>query len=91
VKHSAGDTPAAVDAHWHRLLARRSAAERIRMACAMLDDARALAAASLLPGVASNPAERSIALLIRFYGRDLDRASLDRVIDAIRRRSLTTE
>ena len=67
-----------------RLLAQRSGAERVRLAWAMFDDARVVAAASLPPDVASNPAERSIALFFRFYGRDLDPAFLGRVIDAIR-------
>ena len=73
-------------------LAARSGADRIRVACDMFDTARALAVASLPDEVASNPAELGIALIERFYGRDLRPEFLARIADDLRvRRSLTTE
>ena len=69
---------------FHRLLLARSGEDRVWMACAMLDMARALIIASLPPQVAAVPAERAVAVLCRLY--DLDPAFLTRIADDLRRR-----
>lgn len=70
----------------------QSGADRIRMACDMFDTAVALAIASFPPEVAADPIECRIALLKRFYQRDVAPDVLARVIEDIRRTgSLTTE
>ncbi len=86
MKHDPADTsPEAAD-HLRRLLRARSGEQRLRMACEMFDAARRLVVASLPEAVAADPVERSVSLLRRFYGRDLEPAVLDEIIARLRRR-----
>ena len=90
MKHDPADTsPEAAD-HLRRLLRARSGEQRLRMACEMFDAARRLVVASLPEAVAADPVERSVSLLRRFYGRDLEPAVLDEIIARLRRRGAST-
>jgi hypothetical protein len=82
------DTAPDVERRLRDWMSGQSGAERIRTACDMFDTAVALAAASLPPEIAHNPIERRIALLKRFYERDVDPDVLARVIEDIRRTAL---
>ncbi len=80
------DTSPESAGHLRQLLAARSGEQRVRMACEMFDSARRLVVASLPEAIAADPLERSIALVRRLYGRDLEPAMLEQVIAQIRRR-----
>jgi hypothetical protein len=65
------DTPPHVTRLQRELFQQRTGEERLRMACAMFDTARALVLASLPETVRNDPSARRAALLQRFYGREL--------------------
>lgn len=65
------DTPPHVTRLQRELFQQRTGEERLRMACAMSDLARALVLASLPEAVRNDPSARRAALLHRFYGREL--------------------
>ena len=80
------DTDPAVAERFHDLVMSRSGEDRVRMACDMFDSARELIIAGLPPEIAGNPAERSVALLTRLYGHEVDPAFLARIFDDLRTR-----
>ena len=83
--HDFPDTnPEAAD-QLRRLLRARTGEQRLRMACEMFDSARRLVVASLPEAIAADPVERSVSLLRRFYGRDLEPAVLDEIVARLRR------
>ncbi|MBA3638087.1 MAG: hypothetical protein M3541_22770 [Acidobacteriota bacterium] len=81
------DTTPEAAHHLRKLLRARSGEERLRMASEMFDAAKRLVIASLPEAVASDPVERSVALLRRFYSRDLEPAVLEQVVARLRRRT----
>lgn len=82
------DTAPEAERRLREWMSAQSGADRIRMACDMFDTAVALAIASFPPEVAADPIECQIALLKRFYARDVDPDVLARVIEDIRRTAL---
>lgn len=78
------DTTPEADAMYQELLMNRSGEERVRMACDMFQAARRLILAALPLEIASNPAERRVALLLRTYEGDLEDSLLTRVIGDLR-------
>ena len=74
------DTPADVEARYRRMLLARPGENRLRMGFSMYATARALVVASILasePGAA--PERIRQAIFLRFYGRDFDEATRDRI------------
>lgn len=87
MKQDLSDTsPEAADHLW-QLFRARSGEQRLRMACEMFDSARRLVVASLPEAVAADPVERSVALLRRFHGRDLEPPILDAIVTRLQRRA----
>lgn len=78
------DTPPEAEAMFQELLMKRSGEERVRMACDMFQAARRLILASLPVEIASNPAERRVALLLRTYESDLEDSLLTHVLGDLR-------
>ena len=85
-EHATDTTPEAEAMH-QALLMQRSGEERVRMACDMFQAARRLILAGLPLEIASNPAERRVALLLRTYEDDLEHGLLTRVISDLRSRT----
>ena len=80
------DTPPDVDARYRQMLLERSGEDRLRMGFSMYATARALVVASILakePG--ASPARIREAIFLRFYGRDFDEATRDRIVSALGR------
>jgi hypothetical protein len=84
------DTAPEAQAMLRELFMKRSGEERVRMACDMFQSARRLILAGLPKEVASNPAERRIATLVRMYHDDLEPEFLKRVIADLRSRALNS-
>jgi hypothetical protein len=84
------DTTPEAEALYRELLMNRSGEERVRMACDMFQAARRLILAALPVEIASNPAERRIALLLRTYEGDLENSLLTRVISDLRSHATTS-
>jgi hypothetical protein len=81
------DTSPDVDAAFTALFAARSASERVRMTCAMFDDAKALMASDIRskhPDI--SPADLRILMFDRLYFGDFDAATRDRIVSALRSR-----
>jgi len=78
------DTTPEAEAMYRELLMKRSGEERVRMACDMFQAARRLILAGLPSEIASNPAERRVALLLRTYEGDLEASLLARVVGELR-------
>ena len=80
------DTPPDVDARYRRMLLERSGEDRLRMGFSMYATARALVVASILAKEPEASPERiREAIFLRFYGRDFDRATRDRIVSALGR------
>ena len=80
------DTPPDVDARYRRMLLERSGEDRLRMGFSMYATARALVVASILAKEPeASPARIREAIFLRFYGRDFDRATRDRIVSALGR------
>ena len=74
------DTPPDVDARYRRMLLERSGEDRLRMGFSMYATARALVVASILAKEPEASPERiREAIFLRFYGRDFDQATRDRI------------
>ena len=80
------DTPPDVDAWYRRMLLERSGEDRLRMGFSMYATARALVVASILAKEPEASPERiREAIFLRFYGRDFDRATRERIVSALGR------
>jgi hypothetical protein len=75
------DTTAEVERHYRQMLLKRSGAERLAMGCSMHAMARELIVASVLekePG--ASPVVLRRALFLRFYGREFDPETCERIL-----------
>lgn len=72
------DTPQVVQDLYRTLLMARSGAERLKMGCAMFDASRTLTIANL-QAQSHTDEDLSVSLLIRTYGRDINRDVLARI------------
>ena len=80
------DTPPDVDARYRQMLLERSGEDRLRMGFSMYATARALVVASILAKEPeASPARIREAIFLRFYGRDFDRATRERIVSALGR------
>ena len=80
------DTPPDVDARYRRMLLERSGEDRLRMGFSMYATARALVVASILAKEPeASPARIREAIFLRFYGRDFDQATRERIIATLAR------
>ncbi len=75
------DTAARADEHYRRLMAERTPAERVEIACGMFETARELVRAGILmqhgtEGVAHMRRH----LLLRFYGPDFSEEKMRRIL-----------
>jgi hypothetical protein len=80
------DTPADVEARYRHMLLARSGEDRLRMGFSMYATARALVVASILasdPG--ASPERIRQAIFLRFYGREFDEATRDRIAVSLAR------
>ena len=80
------DTPVDVEARYRRMLLERSGEDRLRMGFSMYSTARALVVASIVakePG--ASPERIREAVFSRFYGRDFDGATCDRIVARLAR------
>ena len=80
------DTPTDVDARYRQMLLTRSGEDRLRMGFSMYATARALVVASILakePG--ASPERIREAIFLRFYGRDFDQVTRDRIVARLAR------
>src|SRR5712691_12028419 len=74
------DTPPDVDARYRQMLLARSGEDRLRMGFSMYATARAMVVASILASEPDASPERiRQAIFLRFYGRDFDQATRDRI------------
>jgi hypothetical protein len=72
------------EAAFTALFAGRSGSDRVRMACAMFDDARVLVAADLLAQAPDlTPAELRARIFDRLYFGDFDTATRNRFVSAL--------
>ncbi len=79
------DTSAEMEVTYRELLMRRSGEERVRMAGRMFDSARTLALAGIeAQGGAATAAEARANLFLRFYGRDFDDETRNRIAEKLR-------
>jgi len=73
-------TPRAL-AHFRDLVARRTPAERVEMACGMFEAARELARAGIIMQYGPDAeAHMRKHLLLRSYGQDFDEAKIQRIL-----------
>ena len=80
------DTPPDVDARYRQMLLARPGEDRLRMGFSMYATARALVVASILAKEPDASPERiREAIFLRFYGRDFDRATRERIVSALGR------
>jgi hypothetical protein len=80
------DTPAHVEARYRRMLLARSGEDRLRMGFSMYATARALVVASILASeLDASPERIRQAIFLRFYGRDFDEATRDRIVVSLTR------
>ena len=78
------DTSAGVERRYRDMLMRRSGEERLRMACSMHATACELVRASVLAhDPLAPPAVIRRALFLRFYGRDFDAVSREKIVTAL--------
>jgi len=74
------DTPADVEARYRHMLLARPGEDRLRMGFSMYATARSLVVASILAREPDASPERvREAIFLRFYGRDFDEATRDRI------------
>ena len=77
------DTTPRAAAHFRDLMAKRTPAERVAMACGMFETARELARAGIImqygPDAETHMRKH---LLLRFYGQDLDDAKISRILES---------
>ena len=74
------DTPADVGARYRHMLLARPGEDRLRMGFSMYATARSLVVASILAREPDASPERvREAIFLRFYGRDFDEATRDRI------------
>jgi hypothetical protein len=86
------DTPPDIEALVHKLIRKKSGAERLIMGCSMFDTAKRIAEASILrekPNV--NPVELRVQLFVRFYKRDFSEVERARIINHLRKRWSATK
>ncbi|HSR66735.1 MAG TPA: hypothetical protein VLU25_02245 [Acidobacteriota bacterium] len=76
------DTSPEMRRQFHEVLMTRTPQQRVAMAAEMFDTARRIVLSSL-PSEWSE-ADKKVALVKRFYGRDLDPEFMDQVAEAIR-------
>jgi hypothetical protein len=75
------DTTPRAEAHYWRLMAGRTPAERVEMACGMFEAARELACAGIImQHGAQGEAHMRKYLFLRFYGRDFDEEKKRRIL-----------
>ena len=75
------DTPPDVDARYRQMLLARPGEDRLRMGFSMYATARALVVASILAKEPEASPERiRAAIFLRFYGRDFDQATRERIV-----------
>ena len=80
------DTPPDVDARYRQMLLARPGEDRLRMGFSMYATARALVVASILAKEPDASPERiREAIFLRFYGRDFDEATRDRIVATLAR------
>ena len=80
------DTPADVEARYRHMLLACSGEDRLRMGFSMYSTARALVVASILTSEPEASPERiREAIFLRFYGRDFDEATRDRIAVSLAR------
>ena len=80
------DTPPDVDARYRQMLLARPGEDRLRMGFSMYATARALVVASILAKEPeASPARIREAIFLRFYGRDFDRATRERIVSTLGR------
>ena len=80
------DTPPDVDARYRQMLLARPGEDRLLMGFSMYATARALVVASILAKEPEASPERiRQAIFLRFYGRDFDRATRERIVSALGR------
>jgi hypothetical protein len=85
------DTPPDVEARYRRMLLARPGEDRLRMGFSMYATARALVVASILAREPDASPERvREAIFLRFYGRDFDEATRDRIAVRLSRPIPTT-
>lgn len=78
------DTSPDVGRAFREMLLQRSGEERLRMGCSMHATARALVRASVLEkDPSASPATLRRALFLRFYGRDFDAETRERILLAL--------
>jgi hypothetical protein len=80
------DTPSHVDARYRQMLLARPGEARLQMGFSMYATARAMVVASVLakePG--ASPERIREAIFLRFYGRDFDAATRDRIVARLAR------
>ena len=75
------DSAPDIDARYREMMHARSASERVVMACAMFDVARAAILSSLPDG--SDDGTRRVQLFRRLYGRDFDGETAARIAEHI--------
>ena len=84
------DTPADVEARYRHMLLARPGEDRLRMGFSMYATARSLVVASILAREPDASPERvREAIFLRFYGRDFDEATRDRIALRLTRPSPT--
>ncbi len=78
------DTPAAVEARFHRQLMSLTPQERLAMACRMHAAAKALARAAILRDSSPSPEELRVLLFLRFYGQDFGDSERAEIVARLR-------
>jgi len=82
------DTSPEVERKFRSLLLQRSGEERLKMGCSMHAAAQALVRASVLEKAPdASPATLRQALFLRFYGRDFDARTREKILLALGRAS----
>lgn len=75
------DTPPGVDALYREMLLARSGEDRLRMGFSMYSTARAFVVASILEREPqASPGRIREAVFLRFYGRDFDDATREKIL-----------
>jgi hypothetical protein len=85
------DTPQAVEDLYRALLMALPGAERLKMACAMFDTARALARANLKAHLHTDDVDVRVRLFVRTYARDLDSDTVGQFIESLSTRRARTD
>jgi hypothetical protein len=84
MNYEPADTSPEMAALYRRLLMERSPAERLRMACDMFGDARAIVRAGVMMSGVTDPTEIKVQTFLRFYGRDLDEEMCHEIVRRLR-------